>query len=113
MVEIFLAKALICFASVCHPALIGDRTPVGEFPMQVVRVAPPQYGGHVVKFADDPRDKKYMFAIHRSPTAHRASLLKQASRPPVTLGCVNVSPETYDALALHVRSGNTTLVIHE
>lgn len=112
MVEIFLSKALICFSAVCYPALVGPRTPVGEFQMQVVPVTPPQYRGHVIKFADDPSNKRFMFAIHRPPSPARHALLHRAKRPAVTLGCVNIPHEVYDALVKEVRAKKMQLVIH-
>lgn len=99
--EVFLSKALICFAGVCHPALVGSRTPTGTFPMRVIPISKPQYGGDVIMFAPD--GKRAVFAIHRPPSARRAQLLKGERRTGVTLGCINVEPSVYDRLKSYKR----------
>ena len=96
LVEVFLSKALICFAGMCHPALVGARTPTGTFPMQVIPVSPPQYRGDVIKFAPD--GPRAVFAIHRPPSQRRRDLLRGTRRTNITLGCINVDDNVYEQL---------------
>lgn len=106
IVEVFLAKALICFAGSCHPALVGQRTPKGTFRLERIPISAPQYGGDVLVFAPD--GPRAVFAVHRAPTAHRRELLKQHHKGKVTLGCINVTREVYALLP-----DGATLVIKE
>lgn len=96
IVEVFLAKSLICFLGQCSPALVGERTPVGTFQMERIKIKAPQYGGSVLKFAPDGRDA--IFAVHRPPSQRRRILLDRPERPHVTMGCINVKDEVYEAL---------------
>ena len=96
IVEVFLSKALICFAGMCHPALVGNRTPTGTFPLKVIPISKPQYGGDVIRFAPD--GPKAVFAIHRPPSARRRQLLKGERRTGITLGCINVQDHVYEQL---------------
>ncbi len=96
IVDVFLAKALICFAGTCHPALVGRTTPIGEFQLRPLAISAPQYGGDVLEFARDSQGD--VFAIHRPPTSKRRQLLAAFYRPAVTNGCINVTTETYTAL---------------
>jgi hypothetical protein len=90
MVEVLLAKSLICFMGICSPALVGERTPVGTFQIEHVVL---KDGQDVLMFA--PSKPGRIFAIHRPPSPKRAALLAAGAKPPVTLGCVNVSEQTF------------------
>lgn len=102
-VTIDLAKALICFASVCHPALVGQTTPTGEFQLQHYSTSTPGYGGDILIFKEL---KNEVFGIHRVldlPGEQRIARLRSPyarHRVNVTNGCVNVTPEVYDELIL-------------
>lgn len=113
MVTVFLAKALICFSSVCHPVLIGDGTKPGEYQLIPREVLAEGYGGNVLQY--DENDQM-VFAIHRVwtgiPSERRRERLGSSSvamRQGVTKGCINVSEEVYESL-LDCCS-NSTLVI--
>lgn len=100
-VTVYLAKALICFAGQCHPALVGEATPTGQFNLTPRLVQAPGYGGDVIQFDEA---NGVVFAIHRlwlgSPAQRRQARI--ASQDPrqriITAGCVNVTPEVYDLL---------------
>ena len=101
-VTVFLASALLCIGSDCHPALVGKDTPVGRFGMVRRPVSASGYGGDVMQFGDSP---KGIFAIHRvwlgRPAEQRAQRLAgddAARRRGVTNGCINVTPAVYDAI---------------
>lgn len=101
---VFLASALICFADQCYPALVGNTTPVGHFPLYRREVQAKGYGGDVMQFLETDRD---IFAIHRvwlgSPKQRRAQRLASgdpAQRRFVTNGCINVTPEVYEKVLL-------------
>lgn len=101
-VVVHLASATICFLGQCHPALIGNATPSGTFPIVHARVGEPGYGGDVLAFA---RDGQGVYAIHRVwtlvPAQRRVQRLTAggaAARRGITGGCVNVMPDVYDAL---------------
>lgn len=97
MIEVLLAKSLICFLGQCHPALVGERTPVGVYPMQYVELRAGGKAQHVLMFAPDKPG--YVFAIHKAPSARRRALLEARSTVKVTHGCINVSDAVFDALA--------------
>lgn len=104
---LFLGAAMLCTPTACHPALVGDATPVGVFPVTRRYTATPGYGGDVLEFADSPHG---LFAIHRvwlgRPAERRAQRLAAgdvAQRRGVTNGCVNVSPEVYATLTAATR----------
>lgn len=101
-IVVYLASALLCTATQCHPALVGRDTPVGVFPLVRRYVATPGYGGDVLQFADTGRE---IMAIHRvwlgRPQEHRAQRLAgddPAVRRTITHGCINVAPDVYDAI---------------
>jgi len=101
-VVVSLALATICFLGQCHPALVGETTPQGEYRLSQRRVVSPGYGGDVLSFKENSTD---LFAIHRlwtgAPAQRRAERLASplaARRRGVTGGCINVSPEIYDQL---------------
>lgn len=101
MILVKLATAVICFSNQCYPALVGEATPVGEFPVHLMEWKSPGYGGDVLAFA---RDDKGYFAIHRlwllNPKQHRLQRLesRNAKDHIITNGCINVSPEVYERL---------------
>jgi hypothetical protein len=96
-----LASAIICFMSTCHPALVGDKTPIGAFSLTHYAVSEPQYGGDILSFAETD---DYIFAIHRvidvkgQRRKDRLQSNDSAQRINVTSGCINVSPEVYKLL---------------
>ncbi len=109
-----LASAIICFAGQCAPVLTGADTPVGTFQLQERRVLAEGYGGSVLQFKEDDR---YVWAIHAVWTGNPAEMRMQRLRSAtpsdnmVTLGCLNVLPETY--YAIKACCANATLVIEE
>lgn len=97
MVEVFLSKALICIMGVCHPALVGEDTPVGLFPLEP-QPAAAKYQGEVLVFAYV--DDFHRMSVHRPPTQRRRELLTKnaTQRVDVSAGCINVSDEVYQIL---------------
>lgn len=102
-VVVSIGAATICFLGACHPALIGSQTPSGVFPLQQARILAPGYGGDVLLFAQ--RKDGVPLAVHRvwlgSPSQRRLERLNSpitAYRQGVTGGCINVTPQVYDAL---------------
>ncbi len=99
---VYLAGALLCTAGQCYPALVGDDTPTGTFPLVRRYVAARGYGGDVMQFAETEHD---LFAIHRvwlgNPREHRAERLASADpeqRKAATHGCINVMPDVYEKI---------------
>jgi hypothetical protein len=96
-----VAAALICFASTCHPALVGVHTPRGEFQLTHYSAPDPGYGGDVLVFKETADD---LYAIHRVinvPGQQRLARLKSPDakrRNNITGGCINVEPGVYDEL---------------
>ena len=43
MVTVQIAAAMICFAELCYPALVGTKTPTGEFPLVYGTTEDPGY----------------------------------------------------------------------
>lgn len=101
-VTVLIAKALICFAGQCYPALVGDTTPMGTFEFFKTPTSLPYYGGSIAPFASDSTGA--VFAIHKTwlgaPAERRDWRIKQASPKLriMTKGCINVEPAVYDAL---------------
>jgi len=101
MIIVDIALATIWVAGQCHNALIGTKTPKGEYNLMHVMTEDPGYGGDVLVFKDTP--EKY-FAIHRvwllKPAQKREERLK--SDDPkyrvITAGCINVDPKVYAEL---------------
>ena len=101
-ITVFLSKAIICFASVCHPVLVGKDTPVGEFQLIKRHVVSAGYGGTVLQF--DETDTA-VYSVHRvwlgNPKQRRLERLhsdKVEDRITITNGCINVMPDVYDLL---------------
>jgi hypothetical protein len=116
VIEVLLAKALICFAGQCHPVLTGNLTPVGVYELSERRTDQPGYGGSVLQFKET---KTVVYAIHRvfpyDKRMNRAEVLKTAVpsfRRHVTMGCINVEPAVYEQLVSYAKS-DRTLVIKE
>lgn len=114
MIEVLLAKALICFADQCHPVLAGNRTPVGVYELVEMRTDLPGYGGTVLTFLEG---KTRLMAIHRvypfDKRMNRAEVLKTAApsfRRRVTLGCINVEPNVYNQLVVHMKTDRTLTI---
>lgn len=100
-VTVYLAKALICFAGQCHPALVGVSTPTGAFDLKERQVSASGYGGDVLQFDEDDT---FVWAIHRvwtgNPKEARIQRLQSSDpkRRLITNGCINVMPEVYEQL---------------
>ncbi len=98
-VTVFLAKALICFAGNCHPALIGHDTVPGTYDMSILYTQQRGYGGDVLMYDQDDRN---WYGIHRTfdNLPHRERLYSRdaEARRYVTQGCVNVEPDVYEDL---------------
>jgi hypothetical protein len=102
MIVVSLAAASICFAGACYPALVGERTPAGVFPLSHQRTDEPGYGGDLLVFHEN---RRYLWAIHRvytrDPEQRRVARLRSGRaelRRSVTHGCINVMPEVYRKL---------------
>ena len=100
-VVVDIAAALICFASSCHPALVGTDTPRGEFNLTPYSISTPGYGGDLLVFKVDGGS---IYAIHRvldvpgQQRLARIHIPDPKYRITITNGCVNVEPEVYDEL---------------
>lgn len=100
-VTVDLAAAVICFAANCYPALVGADTPKGEFELKQYSTTLEGYGGDLLVFKLEGNE---VFAVHRVldiPGQQRIARLHspyQKHRASITGGCVNVSPEVYEAL---------------
>jgi hypothetical protein len=100
-VVVDIAAALICFASTCHPALVGVDTPKGEFELKQYSTTLKGYGGDLLVFKQEGRS---VFAIHRVfdvPGQQRIARLRSPHanhRVSITGGCVNIDPKVYDEL---------------
>ncbi len=96
-----VAAATICFASVCHPVLVGKETPRGEFTLAPYSISDPGYGGDLLVFKVEGSS---IYAIHRVldiPGQQRLARIRSpyaAHRIQITNGCVNVLPDVYDQL---------------
>lgn len=102
MVIVSLATASICFMGSCYPALVGNNTPVGTFPLSRQETLEPGYGGDLLVYQEN---YKYLWAVHRvytlNPKEYRMERLSSGraeQRRSITNGCINVMPEVYDKL---------------
>jgi len=101
MVTVHLASALICFAELCHPTLIGTQTPTGEFPLVYGLTDDPGYGGSVLAFYEDD---SAVYAIHQlwllKPKQQRERRINSPNPKEhvITSGCINVTAEVYKQL---------------
>lgn len=100
-VVVSLSKAVICFSALCHPALVGLSTPIGEFPLQHVATSEPGYHGDVIVYKET---KEYAWAIHRlwllDPAQKRAQRIESPNPKErvITMGCINLKDKTYSEL---------------
>ena len=85
----------------CHPILVGQNTPKGEFILNKRITESIGYGGDVLQFKETSDG---VFAIHRvyllNPKEHRAERLRSndpANRK-ITFGCINVDSAVYNQL---------------
>lgn len=95
-----VAAAVICFASMCYPALVGPDTPRGEFKLTHYSTKQRGYGGDILSFKETERD---LYTIHRVinvPGQNRHARLKDSNAMNrwITSGCVNVDPVVYKKL---------------
>lgn len=96
-----VAAAVICFASSCHPALVGNDTPRGEYTLAPYTISTPGYGGDLLVFKVEGSS---VFAIHRvldvpgQQRLARIHIPDPKYRITITNGCINVEPEVYDQL---------------
>jgi hypothetical protein len=102
MVIVSLTLAVICFMNQCHPALVGANTPRGSFVLDHQATPEPGYGGDLLVFKES---RSHLWAIHRVftavPSERRIWRLRSERaelRRGITHGCVNVTPEVFDAL---------------
>lgn len=99
-VVVNLSTSVICFLSVCYPALTGESTPSGEFTLQPYTTDSQGYGGTILVFKETEHS---VFAIHRlidvlGQNRNQRIKSEQPLDRVITNGCVNVSPEVFDAL---------------
>jgi len=100
-VVVNVTTALICFTGQCYPALVGDRTPLGEYTLKQYRTPIPAYGGDVLAFKET---NTLVFAVHRVINVKGQNRLVRIKSPNiqdrvhVTNGCINVEPEVYQKL---------------
>lgn len=100
-VVVYLSSALICFAGQCYPALVGNNTPTGEFPMTQTSTSLPGYGGDVMVFKSTPKGDYSIHRVYsRRPAQRRIERLHGDTpmRIGVTMGCVNVMPAVYNKM---------------
>lgn len=98
-----LALATICFGQPqhCYPILYGDKTPRGEYHLNLRLTLSNGYGGDVLQFTESD---KVVLAIHRlwmlNPSQHREERIKSNNlqERKITNGCINVLPEVYEKL---------------
>jgi hypothetical protein len=101
MIIVHLLAATICFLGQCHPALVGKKTPIGEFSLIHRYVVARGYGGDVLQF---DKDKTGIYAIHRvwlgDPAEMRQLRIKSKNVRDryITHGCINVEPNVYEQL---------------
>lgn len=102
-----VAAAIICFATTCHPVLVGAETPRGEFQLTHYSISDSRYGGDILSFKETGNS---LYAIHRvidMPGQRRFERLnspKAKHRTMVTGGCINVEPAVYEELVKCCRS---------
>jgi hypothetical protein len=113
VVVVDLTLAAICFLGQCHPALVGDDTPIGEFTLELQTTSWPGYGGDLLVFHED---RHSVWAIHRvipgQPGQRRTERLRSGRpelRRGITHGCINVTPQVYRAL-VRCCEGDTLVV---
>lgn len=113
MVTVHLAAAVICFAELCHPVLVGKHTPTGEYQLVYSTTDTPGYGGSVLAFLE--KDKA-VFAIHRlwllSPAQQREKRIKSSNPTDrvITSGCINVTVDVFNQLVECCQDQTLTIV---
>lgn len=96
-----VAAAIICFAATCHPVLVGNETPRGEFQLTHYTTPVAIYKGDFLSFKET-RDSLY--TIHRVVNVRGQQRLDRLKSPDpkqrtgVTGGCINVEPAVYEEL---------------
>lgn len=106
MIVVDIALATICFLQgakqVCHNALVGPAAPRGQFNITQRLTEERGYGGDVLQFKEK---STHVYAIHRvwtlKPKERRLERLASTDpeqRRSITNGCINVSPDVYEAL---------------
>jgi hypothetical protein len=96
-----VAAAIICFAAACHPVLVGNETPRGEFQLTHYSTRAKIYKGDFLAFKET---SDALYTIHRVVNVRgqeRFARLKSPDvkrRVGVTGGCINVDPAVYDEL---------------
>ena len=99
IVTISKSLATICFLGQCHPALVGEATPLGEYTLNKRVVLSEGYGGDVLQFK---YENGIVFAIHRPFSIYGSSVRQRAltenTNRVMTKGCVNVSDAVYQIL---------------
>jgi hypothetical protein len=111
VITVHLTAAVICFATSCHPVIVGRTTEPGRYGIDQKIALDPRYGGLVLEFDHDGYS---WTAIHRTWPGREHLYAKPAQyRRTVTDGCVNVQPEVFDQLVTHLRTARDyTLEIH-
>jgi hypothetical protein len=90
VITIDIAAALLCVAGTCHPVLVGQETPRGDF--LLIPTEQPGYGV-VLSFFETDTDR---YAIHPTvPGRERLYAAPAGRRARVTAGCVNVPPALF------------------
>lgn len=113
-VVVRISHADICFQGGCYPALIGNDTRTGVYPLAVLHVSSPGYGGDVLMYDSN---QTMWYAIHRTydygPVHNRQRLYYNTTpqQRTVTAGCINVEPDVYEMIKDCCR--NSTLKIEE
>lgn len=100
-VTVFIARALICFANTCHPALVGDHTVPGTYEMSILYTDQPGYGGDVLMYDQDRRSWSAIHATYTLDSRRDREQLYYNTTPAertVTAGCINVEPHIYEQL---------------
>jgi hypothetical protein len=101
VVVVDLATAVICFAQVCYPALIGKQTPPGLYQLKPQVTEQANYGGDILVYREDATT---WYAVHRVIDVRgQRRLFRLKSKDPrmrrdITGGCINVEPEVYEQL---------------
>jgi hypothetical protein len=96
-----LAAAIICFASSCHPVLVGPETPRGEFQLTHYSTPIAIYKGDFLSFKET---SDALYTIHRVVNVRGQERLARLKSPDpkrrigITGGCVNVEPAVYEEL---------------
>ncbi len=85
----------------CTHVLVGDRTPVGEFPAMYAIVHQPGYRGHVVAFHETETEMFSVHGLYEGDEASKSFREKAIKKKPkyrkaVSNGCVNVPWAFFD-----------------